>query len=87
MFILKLNVEASTPEVAIEIQIAMLLHFFKVNLFSLSGRRLINKNRECSLLSPRFFFLLLSSALAVACFAPLAGANAGWVSDGKTVLS
>jgi hypothetical protein len=35
MFILKLNVEASTPEVAIEIQIAMLLHSFNLNLFSL----------------------------------------------------
>jgi hypothetical protein len=35
MFILKLNVEASTPEVAIEIQIAMLLHSFNLNLFNL----------------------------------------------------
>lgn len=39
MFILKLNVEASTPEVAIEIQIAMLLHSFNVNLFSLKQHK------------------------------------------------
>ena len=48
------------------------------------GASLLKKH---SLLSPRFFFLLLSSALTVARFASLARANAGWVSDGKAVLS